>query len=164
MFKRCIWLAAMAVLVVSQFFSSPAVAAERYEATRTIELNNQGDTLGLSLGQVARGRKQFNYACGSCHTAGVTKTNPTVGLDPESLAGVLPQQEPGSIKSGALSHRELVSIKCRDAAATRIGQKKSGALPQREKGRIKTRGAAATKRSEERRGGKEGRTRWSPDH
>ena len=92
MLKRCIWLAAMAVLVVSQFFSGPAVAAELDEATRTIKLNDQGDTLVLSLGQVARGRKQFNYACGACHTAGVTKTNPTVGLDPESLAGALPQR------------------------------------------------------------------------
>ncbi|MEL6397776.1 MAG: photosystem II cytochrome c-550 [Cyanobacteria bacterium J06626_4] len=92
MLKRCIWLAAMAVLVVSQFFAGPAVAAELDEATRTIKLNDQGDTLVLSLAQVARGRKQFNYACGSCHTAGVTKTNPTVGLDPESLAGALPQR------------------------------------------------------------------------
>ena len=29
-------------------------------------------------------------------------------------------------------------LKCRDAAATRIGQKKSGALPQRERGSMKS--------------------------
>ena len=93
MLKKCIWLAAIAVLAISQLFVDPAVAAELDEATRTIRLNEQGDTYVLSLGQVARGRKQFNYACGTCHTAGVTKTNPTVGLDPESLAGALPRRD-----------------------------------------------------------------------
>lgn len=93
MFKRCIWLAAIAVIVMSQLFAGTAVAAELDEATRTIKLNEQGDTYVLSLEQVARGRKQFNYACGSCHTAGITKTNPTVGLDPASLAGALPRRD-----------------------------------------------------------------------
>jgi len=93
MLKRCIWLAAIAVLVMSQFFSTPAIAAELDEATRTIKLNEQGDTVVLSLEQVARGRKQFNYACGTCHNAGITKTNPTVGLDPASLAGALPPRD-----------------------------------------------------------------------
>lgn len=93
MLKRCIWLAAVAVLVVSQWIAGPALAAELDEATRTVPLNEQGDTLVLSLEQVARGRKQFNYACGSCHAAGITKTNPTVGLDPESLAGAIPRRD-----------------------------------------------------------------------
>ena len=93
MLKKCIWLVAVAVLVCSQFFSAPAIAAELDEATRTVELNDQGDTLVLSLEQVARGRKQFNYACASCHVSGITKTNPTVGLDPESLAGALPPRD-----------------------------------------------------------------------
>jgi photosystem II cytochrome c550 len=93
MHKRVIWLAAIAVLVISQFLAGPAVAAELDEATRTIKLNEQGDTLVLSLEQVARGRKQFNYACATCHVSGITKTNPTVGLDPESLAGALPRRD-----------------------------------------------------------------------
>ncbi|HEY9886877.1 MAG TPA: photosystem II cytochrome c-550 [Candidatus Obscuribacterales bacterium] len=93
MLKRCIWLAAIAVMVVSQFLAGPAVAAELDEATRTIKLNEQGDTFVLSLEQVARGRKQFNYACATCHVSGITKTNPTVGLDPESLAGALPPRD-----------------------------------------------------------------------
>ena len=53
MLNRCIWLAAIAVLVMSQFFAGPAVAAELDEATRTIKLNEQGDTYVLSLEQVA---------------------------------------------------------------------------------------------------------------
>lgn len=90
MLKKCIWLVAVVVLVASQFFAGPAVAAELDEATRTVKLNDQGETLVLSPEQVARGRKQFNYACASCHVSGITKTNPTVGLDPASLAGALP--------------------------------------------------------------------------
>ncbi|NEQ47376.1 MAG: cytochrome c-550 [Leptolyngbya sp. SIOISBB] len=93
MLKRCIWLAAIAVVVMSQLFSTPAFAAELDEATRTIKLNEQGDTVVLSLEQVNRGRRQFNYACSICHNGGITKTNPTVGLDPESLAGALPPRD-----------------------------------------------------------------------
>jgi photosystem II cytochrome c550 len=93
MLKKCIWLAAIAVLVVSQLFNAPAFAAELDEATRTVKLNEQGDTVVLSLEQVSRGRKQFNYACGICHVSGITKTNPTVGLDSESLAGALPPRD-----------------------------------------------------------------------
>lgn len=92
MLKKCIWLTAIAILVISQLFAGPAVAAELDEATRTVKLNEQGDTYVLSLEQVSRGRKRFNYACGTCHKSGTTTTNPTVGLDPESLAGALPSR------------------------------------------------------------------------
>jgi photosystem II cytochrome c550 len=70
-----------------------AIAAELDEATRTVKLNPQGDTVVLSLEQVTRGRRQVIYACGTCHVGGITKTNPTVGLDPESLAGALPPRD-----------------------------------------------------------------------
>ena len=45
------------------------------------------------------------------------------------------------------------SIKCRGAAATRIGQQKSGALPQREMGSIKSGGAAATRNGQNKKRG-----------
>jgi photosystem II cytochrome c550 len=90
MFKRCIWLVAIAVFFVSHLFAGSAIAAELDEATRTVALNEQGDTLVLSLDQVARGKQKFNVACGTCHLSGITKTNPSVGLDPETLAGALP--------------------------------------------------------------------------
>ena len=93
MLKKCIWLGAIALWMVSQWFATPALAAELDEATRTVPLNEQGDTIVLSPDQVARGRRQFNYACATCHVAGITKTNPTVGLDPESLAGALPRRD-----------------------------------------------------------------------
>ncbi|HZG40725.1 MAG TPA: photosystem II cytochrome c-550 [Nodosilinea sp.] len=93
MLKRCIWLVAVALFFVSHLVMGDAVAAELDEGTRTVLLNPEGDTLVLSLEQVTRGRRQFNYACGTCHVGGITKTNPTVGLDPDSLAGALPPRD-----------------------------------------------------------------------
>jgi len=93
MLRKCLWLVAVAVLVLSQWVSGPAIAAELDEATRTVPLNAEGDTIVLSLDQVARGRKQFSQNCAICHNSGITKTNPTVGLDSESLAGALPPRD-----------------------------------------------------------------------
>lgn len=93
MLKRCIWLVAIALFFVSHLVMGDAIAAELDEATRTIKLNPEGDTLVLSQEQIARGRRQFNYACGTCHVGGITKTNPTVGLDPEALSGALPPRD-----------------------------------------------------------------------
>lgn len=93
MLKRCIWLVAVALFFVSHLIMGDAVAAELDAATRTVKLSPEGDTVVLSLEQVTRGRRQFNYACGTCHVGGITKTNPTVGLDPESLAGALPPRD-----------------------------------------------------------------------
>ncbi len=93
MVKRCIWLVAVALFFISHLIMGDAIAAELDEATRTVKLNPQGDAVVLSLEQVTRGRRQFNYACGTCHVGGITKTNPTVGLDPESLAGALPPRD-----------------------------------------------------------------------
>lgn len=93
MFKRCIWLVAIAVFFISHLFSGSAIAAELDEATRTVKLNDQGDTLVLSLDQVARGKERFNVVCSTCHVGGITKTNPTVGLDAETLAGAFPPRD-----------------------------------------------------------------------
>ena len=62
------------------------------EAIRTVPLNAGGDTVVLSLKQVQQGKRLFNYACASCHAGGVTKTNQNVGLEPDSLAGAVPNR------------------------------------------------------------------------
>jgi photosystem II cytochrome c550 len=62
------------------------------EAIRTVPLNDQGDTVVLSLKQVKEGKRLFNFACAQCHAGGVTKTNQNVGLDPEALTGALPKR------------------------------------------------------------------------
>nr|P56151.1 RecName: Full=Photosystem II extrinsic protein V; Short=PsbV; AltName: Full=Cytochrome c-550; AltName: Full=Cytochrome c550; AltName: Full=Low-potential cytochrome c [Aphanizomenon flos-aquae] len=61
------------------------------ETIRTVPLNDKGGTVVLSLEQVKEG-KLFNYACAQCHAGGVTKTNQNVGLEPEALAGALPNR------------------------------------------------------------------------
>jgi photosystem II cytochrome c550 len=92
MFKRYIWLVLAAVFFISNLFVGSAMAVELDEATRTIQLNEQGDTVVLSNEQVAIGRKLFNEACATCHVQGITKTNPSVGLDSESLSGAYPNR------------------------------------------------------------------------
>lgn len=92
MFKRCIWLVATAVFLFTSLGAGSAIAAELDEATRTVPLNEQGDTVVLSQEQIAQGRRQFNYACATCHVQGITKTNPSVGLEPEALEGAFPNR------------------------------------------------------------------------
>ena len=67
-----------------------ATAVELSDATRTVPLNDKGETTVLNLNQVQQGKRLFNYACAQCHAGGVTKTNQNVGLDPEALANATP--------------------------------------------------------------------------
>ncbi|HLP88178.1 MAG TPA: photosystem II cytochrome c-550 [Nostocaceae cyanobacterium] len=92
MFKRLIGVVFAAVLLTFQLFIGSSTALELDEATRTVALNDQGDTIVLSLKQVKEGKKLFNYACAQCHAGGVTKTNQNVGLDPETLALATPKR------------------------------------------------------------------------
>jgi photosystem II cytochrome c550 len=93
MFKKCIWLIAVTLFFVFQSFTGGAIAAELDEATRTVPLNEAGETTVLSLKQVAQGKRMFNYACGQCHVGGITKTDPNIGLDPETLALASPRRD-----------------------------------------------------------------------
>jgi photosystem II cytochrome c550 len=93
MFKKCIWLVAVTVFLAFQMFTGGAIAAELDEATRTVTLNDKGATVTLSLEQVTEGKRLFNYACGQCHVGGITKTDPNVGLDPETLALATPRRD-----------------------------------------------------------------------
>lgn len=90
MFKKYIWLVAIAIFFAFQTFVGGAIAAELDAAIRTVPLNDKGDTTVLTLKQVTQGKQLFNYACGQCHVGGVTKTDPNIGLDPETLAGATP--------------------------------------------------------------------------
>jgi len=90
MFKKLIGLAVVTVLLTFGLIIGSANAVELSEATRTVPLDDKGDTVVLSLKEVQKGKQLFNYACASCHAAGVTKTNQNVGLDPEALALATP--------------------------------------------------------------------------
>ena len=64
-------------------------AIELDEASRTVALNSKQSVV-LSPEQVKRGKRLFLNTCSICHTGGITKTNPNVGLDPEALSLATP--------------------------------------------------------------------------
>lgn len=70
-------------------FSSSCFASDLEEAVRTVQLTPT-KTVILTPEQVKRGKRLFNSTCGTCHTGGITKTNPNVGLDAEALSLATP--------------------------------------------------------------------------
>ncbi len=93
MFKNKILVGSFAA---SLFFAgnlSPVSALELDEDTRTVTLDAKGNTVILTPEQVKRGKRLFNNACGTCHVGGLTKTNPNVGLDTESLSLATPTRD-----------------------------------------------------------------------
>ena len=79
------------VVLLSFAFSFNALAIELDEATRTVALDSSNAVI-LTPEQVKRGKRLFNASCGSCHTGGITKTNPNVGLDSDALALATPNR------------------------------------------------------------------------
>lgn len=79
------------VFLLSFSFSFNALAIELDEATRTVALDSSNAVI-LTPEQVKRGKRLFNASCGSCHTGGITKTNPNVGLDSDALALATPNR------------------------------------------------------------------------
>lgn len=67
-------------------------AIELDESTRTVQLEQAGQTIVLTPEQVKRGKRLFNFTCSQCHNGGITKTNPNIGLDPESLSLATPSR------------------------------------------------------------------------
>lgn len=92
MLKRLIGIILATVLLTFQFVVGSATALELTAETRTVPLNDSGDTTVLSLKEVKEGKRLFNFACAQCHAGGVTKTNQNVGLEPESLALATPNR------------------------------------------------------------------------
>jgi len=71
----------------------PVSALELDEDTRTVTLDAKGNNVVLTPEQVKRGKRLFNNACAVCHVGGLTKTNPNVGLDIESLSLATPAKD-----------------------------------------------------------------------
>ena len=93
MLKRYIWLTVATVFFVCQLFVGSALAIELDADTRTVKASPAGDTITLTEGQLATGKKLFNKSCAICHLAGITKTNPNIGLDMDSLEGAFPPRD-----------------------------------------------------------------------
>ena len=72
---------------------NPVYALELDEDTRTVPLDAKGNSVVMTPEQVKRGKRLFNNACGTCHVGGLTKTNPNVGLDTESLSLATPARD-----------------------------------------------------------------------
>jgi len=80
------------VFLVSFSYVTQTFAIELDASTRTVALDNLGNSTTLTIEQVKRGKRLFNSSCGSCHTGGITKTNPNVGLDSDSLSLAIPNR------------------------------------------------------------------------
>jgi photosystem II cytochrome c550 len=80
------------VVGIAFSFSFNVFAIELDDATRTVALDGSGNGVVLTPEQVKRGKRLFNASCGSCHTGGITKTNPNVGLDTEGLTLATPNR------------------------------------------------------------------------
>nr|YP_009244535.1 photosystem II cytochrome c550 [Agarophyton chilense]AMK96777.1 photosystem II cytochrome c550 [Agarophyton chilense]ASP44672.1 photosystem II cytochrome c550 oxygen-evolving complex component [Agarophyton chilense]UAD84293.1 photosystem II cytochrome c550 [Agarophyton chilense] len=85
-----IQLSLFAIILVFEALLNQVYAIELDEATRTVTLEESGKTITLTPEQVKRGKRLFNNSCAQCHNGGVTKTNPNIGLDTESLSGATP--------------------------------------------------------------------------
>jgi photosystem II cytochrome c550 len=93
MVKRFLWVAIATVFFIFQFHVNSAVAVELDEGTRTITLNQGGDTVTLTSKQVTNGQRLFNLECTQCHLQGKTKTNNNVSLGLSDLAGAEPSRD-----------------------------------------------------------------------
>ena len=71
------------------FVISSSLAIELDDASRTVALSTS-KSVTLSPEQVKRGKRLFLSTCSVCHTGGITKTNPNVGLDTEALTLATP--------------------------------------------------------------------------
>ena len=92
MLKKLIGILVATVLLTFQFVVGSAYSVELGVSTRTVPLNESGDTTVLSLKEVKEGKRLFQFACAQCHAGGVTKTNQNVGLETESLALATPNR------------------------------------------------------------------------
>ena len=92
MIRRYIWLVVATLFFTFQMLVGNANAMELDQATRTVKLNDGGETLVLSLPQIKEGKRLFNYACGQCHVEGITKTDPNLDLGP-ALALATPRRD-----------------------------------------------------------------------
>jgi photosystem II cytochrome c550 len=93
MFKKYSLGLLLSVFCLFNLINSSANAIDLDEATRTVAVDGSGKTTVLTAEQVKRGKRLFNNACGTCHVGGLTKTNPNVGLDTESLSLATPPRD-----------------------------------------------------------------------
>ena len=90
MFKKYSQIFSLVLVGIFSIFVTIASAIDLDEATRTVVKDSSGKTVILTPEQVKRGKRLFLSTCSVCHTGGITKTNPNVGLDSEALTLATP--------------------------------------------------------------------------
>nr|WP_107670917.1 photosystem II cytochrome c-550 [Cyanothece sp. BG0011] len=93
MVKRFMLMAIAAIFFFLQFPIHNASALQLNEETRTIPLNEEGETTTLSSEQITNGQRLFIRECTQCHLQGKTKTNNNVSLGLEDLALAEPPRD-----------------------------------------------------------------------
>mmetsp|Transcript_4741 Transcript_4741/g.10128 ORF Transcript_4741/g.10128 Transcript_4741/m.10128 type:complete len:164 (+) Transcript_4741:190-681(+) len=93
MLKKFFWLPFTISLCLCILTIDKTIAIELDEATRTVPLEASGTTVTLTPEQVKRGKRLFNSSCATCHNGGITKTNPNIGLETESLSLATPSRD-----------------------------------------------------------------------
>ena len=93
MLQNSIWQFFCATAVVTAISYGPVQAIELDENTRTVTLEESGKTIVLTPEQVKRGKRLFNNSCAQCHNGGITKTNPNIGLELDSLSLATPPRD-----------------------------------------------------------------------
>jgi photosystem II cytochrome c550 len=83
----------LSILFFLTLFNLSSFAIDLDEATRTVAFDKSGKMVTLTPEQVKKGKRLFNASCSTCHTGGITKTNPNVGLDPEALSLATPSRD-----------------------------------------------------------------------
>lgn len=94
MIKKNVLLLFLTVFFLSlSFIILPVHSIELDKVTRTVTLDSSNKTITLTTEQVKRGKRLFNSSCAQCHNGGITKTNPNVGLDSDSLKLATPSRD-----------------------------------------------------------------------
>mmetsp|Transcript_46468 Transcript_46468/g.113182 ORF Transcript_46468/g.113182 Transcript_46468/m.113182 type:complete len:162 (+) Transcript_46468:389-874(+) len=93
MFKKSSQIISILLMSIFGLLVTTASAIDLDEATRTVVKDGSNKTVVLTPEQVKRGKRLFNATCGACHTGGITKTNPNIGLDPEALSLATPRRD-----------------------------------------------------------------------
>lgn len=91
--KNVILLFFLVTILFSNSLIDVSNATELDEATRTVTLDDSSKTVTLTPEQVKRGKRLFNNSCAQCHNGGITKTNPNIGLELESLSLATPARD-----------------------------------------------------------------------
>nr|YP_009391353.1 photosystem II cytochrome c550 [Platysiphonia delicata]ARW59497.1 photosystem II cytochrome c550 [Platysiphonia delicata] len=92
-FKKNILFLFITFLLYVTLIISPVSAVEIDDIIRTTQLDESGKKITFSPDELTRGKRVFNATCAQCHNGGITKTNPNIGLDMESLSLAVPPRD-----------------------------------------------------------------------